>query len=176
MRDTESPYIRFTLMIFTSMLVMFLLMYLNSYQIMDHAWFSETRAFMTLIMGGAMAIVMLLYMRKMYKSTKKNIITIALALLLLGAGVLLVRSQITVGDQDYMEGMIPHHSIAILTSKRARIRDPRVRTLADQIIDAQQKEIRAMEWLIADIREHGIAESPAQADKRPVPSFSDTPE
>jgi uncharacterized protein (DUF305 family) len=73
-----------------------------------------------------------------------------------------------------MEGMIPHHSIAILTSERARIDDPRVRELADEIIKAQRREIKEMEWLIADIRENGIAETQAEADERAVPKFEGT--
>tara|TARA_E500000318_G_C3569122_1_gene217037 strand:- start:9565 stop:10128 length:564 start_codon:yes stop_codon:yes gene_type:complete len=172
----SSPYIRFALMIVTSMTVMFFLMYLHSYQILDHAWFSETRLFMTMIMGGGMIIVMLLFMLKMYKNTTKNIVTIAIAFLLLAGGVALVRSQITVSDRDYMEGMIPHHSIAILTSERAQIKDVRVRKLADEIIKAQRREIREMEWLIKDISNNGIADTQADADARPIPEFKGTPE
>lgn len=88
--------------------------------------------------------------------------------------VWLVRSQITVDGVDYMEGMIPHHSIAILTSERAGIADPRVRDLADRIIEAQRKEINEMEWLIEDIRTNGVAETQEEADARPVPEFSGT--
>lgn len=172
----NAPYIRFALMIATSMVVMFLLMYLHSYQILDHAWFSETRLFMTMIMGGGMIVVMLLYMLKMYKNTTKNIITIAIAFVLLAGGIALVRSQITVSDRDYMEGMIPHHSIAILTSERAQIKDVRVRMLADEIIEAQRREIKEMEWLIADIKANGIADTQANAEARPVPEFKGTPE
>ena len=53
----------------------------------------------------------------------------------------LVRSQQAVGDLSYMQAIIPHHSIAILTSERAHIRAPEVRALADRIIDAQFREI-----------------------------------
>lgn len=174
--DKGGSYVRFFAMIATSMVVMFVLMYLHSYQLIDHAWFSETRLFMTLIMGGGMIVVMLLYMLHMYKSKAKNLATIGAAVVLLAAGIFLVRSQITVSDTDYMEGMIPHHSIAILTSERARIDDPRVRELADEIIKAQRREIKEMEWLIADIRENGVAEDQAAADARPVPEFKGTPE
>jgi len=152
-----SPYLRFAAMIATSIVVMYVLMYLHSYLIIEHAWFSETRAFMALIMGGGMVLVMLAFMRDMYRSTVKNLIVIGIGLLLIGGGVGLVRSQVTVSDVDYMEGMIPHHSIAILTSERARIRDPRVRRLADKIIEAQRDEIAEMETLIADIRANGVA-------------------
>ena len=126
----------------TAMVAMFFLMYTNSYQILDQAWFSEERLFMTLVMGGSMMIIMLAFMLQMYKSSKMNIaIFIGGALLLIGA-IWLSRSQATIDEVDYMEGMIPHHSIAILTSERADIRDPRVQKLA--------KEIMEMEWLIND--------------------------
>jgi len=171
----QGSYIRFFAMIGTSMVVMFFLMYLHSYKLLEHAWFSETRLFMTLIMGGGMMIVMLLFMLGMYRSAAKNLAVIGGALVLLAAGIGLVRSQITVSDVDFMEGMIPHHSIAILTSTRAQIEDPRVRKLADEIIEAQRREIKEMEWLIADIRTNGIATTPAEAERRPVPDFSGTP-
>ncbi|MEQ9399502.1 MAG: DUF305 domain-containing protein [Longimicrobiales bacterium] len=178
----ESPhrdrrkYLKFLAMIGTSMVVMFCLMYLHSYQLIDHAWFSETRLFMAMIMGGGMIVVMLLFMLDMYRSTKLNAALIALALALLAGGIGLVRSQATVTGVDYMEGMIPHHSIAILTSERAGIEDVRVRELADAILEAQRKEIKEMEWLIADIRENGVAATRAEAELRPVPAFSGTPE
>ena len=52
-----------------------------------------------------------------------------------------------------MKAMIPHHSIAILTSERAHIADPRVRNLADAIIKTQRKEIEEMKNLIKDLEE-----------------------
>jgi hypothetical protein len=174
--NKHGSYLRFFAMIGTSMVIMYILMYLNSSQILDHAWFSETRLFMTMIMGGSMTAVMLSFMLGMYKNKKANAaIFVGAALLLLGS-VWLVRSQITVDGVDYMEGMIPHHSIAILTSERAGIEDQRVRDLADRIIEAQHKEIREMEWLIEDIKANGVAETQEEAEARPVPDFSATPE
>ena len=147
-------YLKFFAMIATSMGAMFFLMYTHSYQIIDHFWYSETRLFMTLIMGGAMIIIMLLYMLHMYKNTTKNIITLGVGVALIIGAIWLVRSQVTVSDVDYMEGMIPHHSIAILTSKRDQIKDIRVKKLANDIIEVQRKEIMEMQWLINDIKEN----------------------
>lgn len=173
---SQKSYLRFFAMITTSVVVMFFLMYLHSYQILDHAWFSETRLFMTLIMGAAMMAIMLGFMLGMYKNRKANVAIFVGAGLLLAVSVWLVRSQVTVSDVDYMEGMIPHHSIAVLTSERARIEDLRVRELADEIIDAQRKEIKKMEWLIHDIRANGRATTQEEANARPAPKFSATPE
>lgn len=158
-------------MVGTSMILMYFLTYLNSFQILGHAWFSETRLFMALIMGSVMAVVMLGFMRKMYQNTRANVAIVAGAIVLFAAALFLVRSQRTVTGVDYMEAMIPHHSIAILTSSRYQDVDPRVRKLADEIILAQRREIKEMEWLIADIRENGYAETAEEAEQRPVPEF-----
>ena len=71
-----------------------------------------------------------------------------------------------------MRAMIPHHSIAILTSRNAGIEDVRVRALADAIIRAQEREIAEMEWLIDDIARHGVAATEEDASARPVPDLS----
>ena len=67
--------------------------------------------------------------------------------------------------------MIPHHSIAIMTSERAGIEDMRVRMLANEIIRAQRREIDEMRWLLDDIDENGVAATLAEAEARPVPEF-----
>jgi len=107
----------------------------------------------------------------MYHNLKINLAIIGLAVVIGAAALGLSRSQVWVDDVAYMKGMIPHHSIAILTSERAQIDDVRVRELADQIILAQRREIAEMEWLVEDIQQNGIAETQAQAQERPVPDF-----
>lgn len=148
------PYRNFLLMILAASLLMFGLMYLNTYQL-SHVWFSQTRMFMTLIMSGCMSLVMLFFMRHMYKDRRANTVIVVGSIGLIGLGLWLVRSQVTVGDVAWMEAMIPHHSIAILTSERARIAAPRVRKLADGIVQTQRREISEMEFLINDIQEKG---------------------
>ena len=127
---------------------------------------------MALLMGGAMALVMFAFMRSMmYKNRTYNVALVAVALLLGAGGLYLSRSQVLVDDQAYMNGMIPHHSIAILTSERADIDDVRVRELADGIIKAQRKEIKEMDWLVEDIEKNGPATTQEEAQQRPVPDF-----
>ncbi|SFN45195.1 protein of unknown function [Bizionia echini] len=170
-QDNKKKYGKFFAMIATSMVAMFLLMYTHSYQVIDHFWFSETRLFMTIIMGGSMIIIMLAYMLNMYNSKSANTAIFGLGAMMIIGAIWLVRSQVTVSDTDYMEGMIPHHSIAILTSDRAVIKDVRVRKLADKIIKAQRKEIMEMQWLIKDIKENGIVETENDRLQRAVPEF-----
>lgn len=146
------PYRNFVFMILAAAVLMFFLMYLNTYQL-SHAWFSQTRMFMTFIMAGSMALVMLWFMRHMYKNKRANLAIVIGGVALIGLGLWLVRSQATVGEIAWMKAMIPHHSIAILTSERAHISDPRVRKLADEIIEAQRREISEMEALINDLED-----------------------
>ncbi len=118
-------YWRFMAMVSTSTVIMFFLMYANSFD-MDDVFWSETRFWMMFVMGAMMMVVMLLFI-----------------------------SQTTVDDTEYMAAMIPHHSIAIMTSERASLKDPRVRELAQAIIVAQRREIAEMKYLIQDIEENG---------------------
>ena len=146
-------YTRFAAMIATSTVVMFGLMYLNTYAL-DHIWFSQTRAWMAIVMGATMAIIILAFMLSMYRNRTVNVAIFAGSVAAFAAALWLVRSQETVSDASYMKAMIPHHSIAIMTSERAHIRDPRVRELADDIIEAQRREIGEMERLIRDLKEN----------------------
>lgn len=168
-----ASYVRFGAMILTSMVIMYGVTYLNTFQL-DHVRWSEMRGFMTLLMGSTMAVVMLLFMLGMYKNWKVNVGILAGALMLFGLGLFLVRSETTVQDRSYMSAMIPHHSIAILTSERSELRDVRVCELAVEIIEAQRREIAEMDWLIEDIGQNGYAVTAAEADQRPVPGFGGT--
>ncbi|TMM51707.1 DUF305 domain-containing protein [Sulfitobacter sabulilitoris] len=143
-------YTRFFAMIATSTVVMYGLMYLNTYAL-DHVFFSQTRMWMAIYMGAAMAIVMLSYMLGMYANRGLNIAIFGGAAVVFAVSLYLVRSQDTVADVAWMKAMIPHHSIAILTSERATLTDPRVQSLAQDIIDAQRLEIDEMKALIADL-------------------------
>ncbi|MBL4835628.1 MAG: DUF305 domain-containing protein [Pseudomonas sp.] len=143
-------YWRFAAMIATSTIVMYGLMYLNTYA-PEHVFWSETRVWMAILMGSVMAVIMLSYMLSMYPKKALNIGIYCTSILVFALTLWLVRSQATVGDSEYMKAMIPHHSIAIMTSERAQISDPRVRKLADEIIAAQRREISEMKYLINDL-------------------------
>jgi hypothetical protein len=172
-QEQEEPmhmsYWRFAGMIATSTLVMFGLMYVHTY-VWDHVYFSETRAWMALLMGAAMAIIMLGFMLNMYKRRTVNIAIFLGAALALALTTWLVRSQATVSGMDYMQAMIPHHSIAILTSERSRIDDPRVRKLADEIIESQRTEIAEMKYLIRALEREGV-----QSTSKPEPPAEEMP-
>ena len=137
-------------MITTSTTIMYIAMYLNSYEY-AHVFWSETRFYMSLMMGAIMAVVMLSFMLNMYKDKGKNLAIVIGSVVLFSGSLYLVRSQTTIEDVSWMKAMIPHHSIAILTSKRAKLSDPRVKELAGEIIKAQNREIAEMKSLIEDL-------------------------
>lgn len=144
---TTKKYVQFGTMIAVSTLLMYGMMFLNVFQL-SHVHLSQTRLFMALMMGAAMAIVMLAFMWKMYKNVKANIAILCVAALVFAGSLFMVRSQTGVSDVSWMKAMIPHHSIALLTSERADLTDPEVRELADQIIETQRSEISQMEKMI----------------------------
>ncbi|MFX0540371.1 DUF305 domain-containing protein [Roseovarius sp. S4756] len=165
-------YWRFAAMIATSTVVMFILMYLNTF-LWTHVFWSETRAYMAILMGGVMAIIMLSFMLAMYSSKAINAAIFAGAAIAVAGSLWLVRSQVTVGDTSYMRAMIPHHSIAIMTSGRANIEDARVRKLADSIIFAQDKEIAEMRYLINQIEASGVAAEEGRDDPAQIVSVEE---
>lgn len=147
-----NPYLKFGLMILTSTLAMFAMMYSNVYQV-EHIYFSETRVYMAIFMGAIMAIIMLSFMQGMYQNKKQNLMIYAGSAIIAVLSLWLMRSQATVDQVSWMKAMIPHHSIAILTSERASIQDPRVRELADGIIKTQKEEITQMQQLIRELEQ-----------------------
>lgn len=162
---------RFAGMIATSTVIMFFLMYQLVYTL-DHALFSLNRLMASLVMGCVMTLIMLGFMWSMYDGKRAKVSVLVLAALV---GVLLLwvnRTQAAISDVSFMNSMIPHHSIAINNSRKASISDPRVRKLADEIIEAQVREIAEMKALIADIERNGER----GAAKLPPRSTQMTPE
>lgn len=150
----SNSYTKFILMLAASFIAMYITMYLNTYQI-DHVYFSLTRFYMTCLGISAMAVIMFFFMRKMYQNKKKNIAILLGSLILFVGALGLVRAQSPIVDDVlWMKAMIPHHSIAILTSERADIKDPEVRKLADDIIEAQEREIAEMKAMIKRLKKN----------------------
>lgn len=148
----KSNYGKFGLMMATSFVVMYIVMYLNV-DVIDHVYTAQTRTYMTILMIAAMAIVMLLYMWGMYENKRLNYLILAGALLIGGVTYHLLRQQTFVGDVAWMRAMIPHHSSAIMVSQEAQISDPEAQQLARDIIEAQKREIAQMEAIMKRLTE-----------------------
>lgn len=148
---SKQPYTKLVLMLAASFVAMYITMYLNTYET-DHVYFSLTRFYMSILGITCMAIIMFLFMRSMYKNAKKNTAVVLGSIGLFVGALFLVRAQEPIGDVLWMKAMIPHHSIAILTSERAHIKDPEVKKLAEGIIETQKKEIAEMKALISKLQ------------------------
>ncbi|MFO7658960.1 MAG: DUF305 domain-containing protein [Bacteroidales bacterium] len=146
-KGRKGNYTKFVLMLLGSFTAMYITMYFNTYET-GHVYFSLTRFYMACLGISAMAVIMLSFMINMYKNKKKNIAIFLGSFILFVSALTMVRTQTPIGDELYMKAMIPHHSIAILTSERADIKDPEVRKLANEILKTQEKEISEMKALI----------------------------
>ena len=155
--EHKKPYSRFFLMLGTSLVAMYAVMYLNVYE-WDHVYFSLTRVYMALLMLVPMTLIMMGFMWSMYPDKQRNALIMGGSLVLFVVVTIMVRSQTFVGDTLWMKAMIPHHSIAIMVSKRADIKDPEVRKLADDIISAQEREIKQMQQMLARLKRERAAQ------------------
>ncbi|MDQ6618678.1 MAG: DUF305 domain-containing protein [Pseudomonadota bacterium] len=161
--DMHAGWGKFAGMIAVSVGIMFFLMYQLIYSL-DHAMFSVNRLVASLVMGCVMTVVMLAFMWSMYKGEGTKMAVVIVAALL---GVILLainRSQTLISDVSFMRSMIPHHSIAINNARKSTLSDPRVRKLADGIIESQVREIAEMKLLIQDIERNGAR------GNRPLPA------
>lgn len=150
----KNNYTKFVGMLVASFIAMYIATYLNTYAI-DHVYFSLTRFYMSCLGIAAMAIIMFVAMRAMYQNKTKNIAIVLGSIALFATALSLVRVQAPiVGDVLWLRAMIPHHSIAILTSERADIQDPAVKKLANTIIKAQKKEIEEMKAMIERLEDN----------------------
>jgi hypothetical protein len=154
--ENKKPYSRFFLMLAVSLVAMYAVMYLNVYE-WDHVYFSLTRVYMALLMLVPMTLIMMGFMWSMYPDKQRNALIMGGSLVAFVVVLTMVRSQTFVGDTLWMKAMIPHHSIAIMVSKRATIKDPEVRQLADSIISAQEREIGQMKRMLARLERERAA-------------------
>lgn len=141
-------YGRYFLMLGVSAIVMNALTYANLEQA-DHFYLSTNRIYVTLLMISAMAVIMLGFMQSMYLDKRTNWLIFGGSVLVFATALFCIRNQVAINDRRFMQSMIPHHSIAILVSKRADLKDPEVKALAQSIITAQEREIAQMKRILA---------------------------
>lgn len=143
----SGSYLKFGLMMAISFLIMYGVMFLNVAEF-DHVYLSLNRFYMTLLMVAPMALVMMAMMGGMYKNKKLNLLIIAAGIIVFILALIGLRTQALIGGNQYMRGMIPHHSSAIMVSQHADLQNPEVQKLSREIIEAQEKEIALMKQLL----------------------------
>jgi hypothetical protein len=118
----------------------------NSYK---NITFSLGKFYMSVIMALLMGLLeVLMYDIHMHMISLYYYLTLFFVLCVF---IYLYRNQVYIGDKDYLEEMIEHHSMAILTSEEIlqKTESERVKKLAENIITAQEKEIEYMKQLIS---------------------------
>lgn len=143
----KNPYGRLFLMTVISFAVMYGLMFA-----MVDAWPNVVHNLNTFYMAGLMAtsmiVVELAVMRQMYQDRKHNLLLYGIGALLLLGFWYAIRAQVAVGDKQFLQSMIPHHSGAILMCNEASIEDPEVKELCRAIVESQEVEIAQMKAIL----------------------------
>ncbi|MEQ8473639.1 MAG: DUF305 domain-containing protein [Marinoscillum sp.] len=140
-------YWKFVLMMAVSFVIMYVVMFLNV-DTSDHIMLSHTRTYMSILMVAPMAISMMLFMWHMYDNKKLNYLIMGLAAVTFIAALTMLRNQVFISDVHWMKAMIPHHSSAIMVSEKAHLKDPEAIKLAEEIIEAQKREIAQMKKML----------------------------
>ena len=99
--------------------------------------------YMGISMTGWMLFLMgLLYSMEIY---------IWVGIVTIGISAFMIRKQVFIGEREYIDSMIPHHSMAILMSnqlkQKGEIKNKELEQLVNNIIETQQKEIDFMKSL-----------------------------
>ncbi|WP_299989617.1 DUF305 domain-containing protein [uncultured Pontibacter sp.] len=114
----------------------------------SHIHLNLSRLYMTILMVAPMALIMLGVMRSMYRDQKLNAIIAVMSIVAIVGSFIMLRNQSYVGDKAFIHSMILHHSSAILVSEEARISDPELKKLAEEIIRSKNEEIAEMEKVL----------------------------
>ncbi len=143
----KGNYGKFMLMLGLSFLVIYVVMLSNVAEI-SHIHLNLSRLYMTILMVAPMALIMLGVMRSMYRDQKLNAIIAVMSIVAIVGSFIMLRNQSYVGDKAFIHSMILHHSSAILVSEEARISDPELKKLAEEIIRSKNEEIAEMEKVL----------------------------
>ncbi len=149
----KSNYAKFAIMMATSFVIMYLVMFLNA-DVLDHVMLSHTRTYMTILMIAPMAFTMLLFMWNMYGNKKANFVILIASVVVFIATLIGLRQQSFIDDVQWMKAMIPHHSSAIMVSQKAHLKDPEAIKLAEDIIEAQKREIAQMKKMLYRLQQN----------------------
>ena len=107
---------------------------------LDDIRFSINDVYMTLLMTGWMFLFMGVY----YKELIISILGLSLVVL----NIWCIRTQFLVSMDQYLLGMIPHHSMAVHMSRRLLKKQSRIKEFVKNIIKTQEQEIDFMKQIV----------------------------
>jgi len=128
---------------------MYILMY-SMVDRMEHVLPNLNQIYMAGLMTAPMIILEVIIMRSMYtKDAIKNGLIIGTAIFILF--FIGIRSQTAINNEEFLRSMIPHHSGAILMCQKAKITDPAIKKLCQDIIKNQELEIKIMKDQLTEL-------------------------
>ncbi len=139
----RNPYGRFVLMVLISFISMYVLMYamVNSF---SNVFANYNQFYMAGLMASPMAFIELWLMRAMYPNRRWNTLIFLVSIILIVFFWTGVRQQVFIGDEQFLKSMIPHHASALLMCEKAKLEDPEIKSLCQNILRGQQTEIDFM--------------------------------
>lgn len=114
---------------------------------------NHNQFYMAALMAAPMLLLELWLMSSMYPKKKLNFVIAGLAVVLIGTSFFFIRHQTAIGDEQFLKSMIPHHAGAILMCEQAKLKDPQVKELCENILRGQQGEIDWMKTKLQSIEE-----------------------
>lgn len=144
------PYVKLAIMGVLSFISMYILMY-SMVDRFENVISNVNQFYMDGLMTTPMLIIEVLLMSSMYANKQRNTLIVAISAIALVGFFLLIRQQTAVSDKQFAKSMIPHHAAAILMAKEAKLSDPELQKLQQEIISAQEKEIRQMKDKLAEL-------------------------
>ena len=141
--EDKASYLKFWVSLGINFILMFVLMFAMVNTVGD-AVPNINFVYMALVMAAPMGVLMLASMPMMYPDKRKNLACYAVLAVLFVASFAAIRNQTFVGNKGFLDSMIPHHSGAILMCRKARLTDPHILLLCEQIKKSQQQEIDQM--------------------------------
>lgn len=142
-----NPYRALAATVGVHFFIMFALTYVGVARL-DHVYPNLNRFYMAVIMVAPMVILMMIFMGHMFDRQKLNVALYGISTLVFVGSFFAIRSQILVGNEQFLKSMIPHHSIAIKTCEKAHFDDPEISMLCEEIVKAQREEINQMEEIL----------------------------
>lgn len=143
-----NPYAALAATIGIHFVIMYLLVFVPVNVWDDIKPFNLRNLYKATIMVAPMVILMLFFMRHMYKHKMLNVLLYTGSATFFILSFIFIREQTLVNDAQFLKSMIPHHSSAITMCQEADITDQEIMTLCDEIIEAQQEEINQMNRIL----------------------------
>jgi len=116
----------------------------------NHIRFHLNDVYMALLMTSWMIVLDSIYHYNDHQNNDyQNNIAIIIGIISIIVLIYLIKNQVLIDDKQFINGMIPHHSMAILMAEKIKnkSKNKKIIDLANNIIKTQNKEIEYMKLI-----------------------------